>query len=469
MPAVYSPSVIDAASTDNIGSYSMAPNGYGWAQQNQAFVYANRLYYVLYRTETGGPDFSINVFTSNDSGNTWTILDAANAPVRGSSQATGGCYFDGLQTITVAWTDGSIGVNGVIHLQDFNLSTSRWGLPYGMGTSPAVQLVNQIYKRSDGTLIALFNRTFAAGRVQGLTAAVFTAGAWGAPFNVDTNIPAGFVSDSRSATVLDSVGTLHVFTRTTDTATFSHHTWTYQQILLNNTLGNFTNFPEFTFDAFGNGNGNPLIVGNNILFGVMNGAQTHATLLLGTPVINPVFSVMPDPGIDPSSPFSSNGYVPTLTYANGVLFAMVAIRDDTDSVWPTAYLQLRVSQTTNSNPFLGWSETTIFDTRTGPIFFNGEPGDWQFWNNQSLNVFNGNQVFVAAGASIDASAIQQTWFWFGLFTPLVPIPAPILPAGDASGSSGASGLPVVLPDPLLVCKFTGYRTMHKRRKRGCPR
>src|SRR5581483_8487567 len=257
----YSPLLIDPASTDNIGSYSMAPNGYGWAQQNSPFVYNGKLYMVLYRATNAAAanDFSINVFVSSDKGSTWAALDAAHAPVRGTAGATGGCYFDGGHTVTVAWTDGSqLGATGTIHLQDFDLSAGVWGAAYGAAGSPVVNLVDQIYKRPDGSLIALFNRTFAAGRVQGLSAAVFSAGAWGAAFPIDSNITAGNVSDSRAATVMDASGNLYVFTRCTDTATFSTHFWSFQIVNADNSLGASHNFATTDLDATVNGNGNPV-------------------------------------------------------------------------------------------------------------------------------------------------------------------------------------------------------------------
>jgi len=413
----YSPLLIDPASTDNIGSYSMAPNGYGWAQQNSPFVYNGKLYMVLYRA-TNAPaanDFSINVFVSSDKGSTWAALDAAHAPVRGTAGATGGCYFDGGHTVTVAWTDGSqLGATGTIHLQDFDLSAGVWGAAYGAAGSPVVNLVDQIYKRPDGSLIALFNRTFAAGRVQGLSAAVFSAGAWGAAFPIDSNITAGNVSDSRAATVMDASGNLYVFTRCTDTATFSTHFWSFQIVNADNSLGASHNFATTDLDATVNGNGNPVLIGNQVVFGAMTpltGGQA-AVVVVGTPLSAPVFTI--SPGIDPGSPFSAGGtyYVPVLAASATTLYGLIAI---TDTSGLNTVLSLRLGQTTNlANPAAGWSWSEIYNIASGPPSFNFVG---QVWNNRTLAIYNNNtQIFVTAGAQIDAAAVQDTWFWFGIFT-----------------------------------------------------
>ena len=433
--ASYSPHLIDAGSTDNLGSYSMAPNGYGWAEQNSPFVVGTALYFVAYRTsEAPGTDFTINIFKSTDLGNTWTLLDGAGAPNRGNQQATGACIYDGADTITVAWTTGNgQGTTGAIQLQDFQISTSTWGAPYGAAGSPVVGLVNQIYKRPDGSLIALFNRTFASGRVEGLSAAVFAAGAWGAPFAVDTNLTADRISDSRSATVLDSIGTLHIFMRCLDSGTLLFKAWSYQQVHSDNSLGAFHNFAvgDAATSVFMNGEGNPVIVGNQIVFGVMNSALSNSILFVGTPLNNPVWSI--GTGMDPAPPFSAGDtyYVPVLARSSTKLYALVRITDT--SVNPPD-LSLRLLQTTNlANPIAGpWTAQTIYDMQVdGPPSFNF---NGQIWNNATLSVYEAtpgaDQVFVTAGATIDVTANQDTWFWFGLFS----LPAPqLFAAGGGAG------------------------------------
>lgn len=414
----YSPVLIDTGSTDNLGSYSMAPNAYGWAQQNSPFVVGRALYFVAYRAVLGGSN-TINVFKSLDLGATWQILDGANAPVRGNDGATGACYYDGADTVTVGWTDAATppGAMGTIYLQDFTISTGTWGAAYGSAGSPTVYIVNQIYKRSDGTLIALFNRTYIAGVIQGLSAAVYTAGAWGAPFAVDSNVTAGSVSDGRCATVLDSIGTLHIFMECWLGTPLTNNFWSYQQVHLDNSLGAFHNFAitDAASSVFMSGEGNPVIVGSQLIYGVMNHALSNSILFVGTPLNNPVWTIGPAAGLDPAPPFSAGDsyYVPVLAASSTKIYALVRITDT--SVMPPD-LSLRLLQTSNlANPIAGpWTAQTIYDISSGPPSFNF---NGQIWNNSTLGVYEPTpgaaQLFVTAGAQIDVTANQDTWFWFG--------------------------------------------------------
>ncbi len=467
MPS-YSPHLIDSGTTPESSTFPIGPGAsVGWAQQNNAFVYRNQLYFVGQRASSAsGALQTINVFRAIDpQGTAWTLLDGAHAPQRGDKGNTGGCWFDGNQTITVAWTDANYSppTAGTIHLQDFDLATATWGMEYGNANSPTVYIVNQIYRRSDGSLLALFNRFYdATYGPEGLAAAVFSGGAWGTPFPLDSNMSAAYVIPGpRTAVAMESDGTLDIFVQQFDTATRTQYTWFYQKLLPDDTLGAFHQFSVTDMTAFVHGQGNPIIVGDMIVWGgcaPLTVFPQYALLAIGTPLSAPVWSFTPAPGIDPSAPFSAGAtyYVADLALSATTIYALIAISDTSQD---PADFSLRLGSTTNlTNPNDGWTFQTIYDFTQGPFPF--APSNSNVWDVRSLSVYNpgtGDQVFVSAAVYL-AGNNTDTTYWFGDFSPASSVTIPGGPVGGGPGVQTGLGpfaaIPGVAGVPWVVsaCK-----------------
>lgn len=333
----------------------------GGAGQGSAVIkYGGNLYQVLQFTGVPFPggEGSVNVFRSTDGGLHWNILDGANSPVHSAhGDATGGVYYDGANTITIASTVGSVisTAVGPILLQDFDLVSGTWGAVYGAGSGNVYQ-TNQIYKRSDGSILVIAVDAISPERLE---AYVFSGGAW-SHFSLASLLPGGWVSNGLSSTVYDSItGTIHMFgIAFVGGVTKKQY---YQQILLGNTVAGFQDLTGVYLAAAAMGN--PIIVGGKLCWGVVDAANTFATILVGSPLSAPVFSVAPSPGILPGQPIPGfpNTLQPTLC-TDGVniwaVFLAFGLPDDV----------IYLSFTSNlSNPMLGWSGGIIYDDPLGTL------------------------------------------------------------------------------------------------------
>jgi hypothetical protein len=319
----------------------------GSGQSAAVFAFGGALYQVLQFLGSGNLK-SIWVFKSTDSGKTWAILDAANSPQRGGDSESAGVVFDGLHTLTLAYVTALTSVGGPIVLQTFDLSTGLWGATFGAAGSPAVRSVNQLFIRSNGSIVVITNRTIVGGNVLGMTAHVFTGGAWVAAVDLDSNLTAGLTSNGASAAVIDSTDRIHVFAFALDVS-FAHFTL-YQAFESNNTLGSFTNFAPGLFNGVIGAMANPIISGANLVYGVRDVGGTLPLVLVGTPLTGPVFAVSGN--IDPAfAGVAGNnpGVQPTLATDGTLIYAVYAFDDG-------AATQVRLASTANLvAPLLGWS------------------------------------------------------------------------------------------------------------------
>jgi len=410
----YNPIIMYPTSTAAFGVITMECYAVGGsAQTDGPFLRGGNLYSVM--QSVNNPPGNIYVVKSTDQGATWTILDLVNSPQRhitGVINApTAGAYWDGVDTLTVAYNAGSLTVGGPIKLQTFDLVNEIWGPLFGTSGAPIVNAVNQMYIRPDGTLIVLTNRIMSGFSAVGIRAFILASGVWSAPFNVDTNITIGFISNASSSTVIDlTTGIIHLFGRALSGGT--PLVW-YQQILANNTLGPYENFGATFLPTF-SGKGNPIIVGANLLLGVVDSTDTYPTLLLGTPLAAPVFSVLSSPGIDPGFPGagSTNTLQPTLASDGTNIFAVYLF-------FNTGFtgVLVRLAQTVNiANPLLGWSGSEIYDGSTGTILNNS--GQYP-----SLSAVAGQLMITVQANAPGEYYGQPTAYWMMLgSTPLLSDP-----------------------------------------------
>jgi hypothetical protein len=193
----------------------------------------------------------------------------------------------------------------------------------------------------------------------------------------------------------------------------------YQQFLANNTLGPFHTFADGTFGTTGSA-GNPVIAGNFILWGVTDPTSTYATLLYGTPVSNPTFSILGAPGIDPSVPATLQlTQAPFLMFDGTKIWGITPYNNEA-VIGPSGFevVTLRLAFTTNlANPALGWMGQTFYTNSTEAIggFGSGDyPGVFPNGNSVSA-VVQGALTDIAAPPGFQVS--PPTFFYIGGFCP----------------------------------------------------
>jgi hypothetical protein len=200
-----------------------------------------------------------------------------------------------------------------------------------------------------------------------VSAASYNAGIWTAPFACDTNFVAGGTANDDLASVYDPTsGTVHCFLTGFD-GSGNHHIL-YQQVLLSNVLGVFQDFGPADFDTSSGPRANPIIVGENLLWGAEPVSDLYPTLLVGTPLASPVFSLLPSPGIDPQGPGggASGLYSPYLFSDGSTISAVYVVTSGLGAQ------EIRVAQTSNLvNPALGWSASTVYSDPTAAAAFSG--------------------------------------------------------------------------------------------------
>ncbi len=397
----------------------------GGGVSRSPFVYNGALYCVLQYQGNGLTPSLIYVIKSTNNGVTWANLDFANSPQTSTQPApnppsNGSTLFDPvLEIITVAFNnaDVSAGTNQAIKLRDFSLVTETWGADYATVGAPSCFGCNQLFRRSDASVVFLHNTNPPAPTVNGLTASVFAAGIWSS-FAVDTNIGGGNTSNSGSSAVLDPLtDIIHCFLTTKGAGNINFVT--YQQILPNNTLGvsfNFTN--EFanlgTTGAIVEAMGNPVIVGDNLVWGQVPPGGTVPSVMVGTPLASPVFTVLASPGIDTGFPGAQSSTIqPTLAFDGTTLFAVyVFLAND--------FLThiIRLAQTTNlANPLLGWTAQQIYDDQAGGVTWDLGV---QFPTVLSDPAFSTAPLITTQGV-ISAFSPNHLTFWMGGVTPPNPV------------------------------------------------
>ena len=320
------------------------------------------LYIALMTGSSSLPGFETpcDVWLSTDNGATWTVQDHAHAPL-GTSMM---CSFDGSSTITVSLSPQT--PNPVTNLVPFNVktfdcTTNKWGLLSASsplltpGTTGPLAMVPLL----SGSLMIFYEAASLGGPLNGI---IFSGGAWGTPFPVDTHALAAMTGFSGIALpplfVLDSTGNVHVMFELLDGALLTH--LFYQLIGPTGTLLSFFEFPDV--DPTGNQfYGIPTIAGANVVFPVQT-TGGRPGVYIGTPLSGPSWTLFPD--IDPLHIGTLAGQSNAASTIGGVVQVVNA--------WANGGYSdglIRVSSTTD---FLTWVFTTVqtYNLATdGPVPF----------------------------------------------------------------------------------------------------
>lgn len=396
--ATYTPKLMYALSAGLLGAVQMETATVGGSGQGApVFSYGGKLYQVM--QQTGAQH--IYVMQSADRGQTWNILDEANSPSRApDTEPTAGVFYDGLNTLTVAYITANIGVGGSIVLQAFDLVAGTWGATFGAG-SPSVNVVNQVFKRSDSSYVVITNRALSGITALGITAHILTAGVWSA-VNLDTNVTGGRTNNGTSSACIQSNDRIHVFGFTLDAGVrFAF----YQALEADNSLGSSTNFNAGTFNYRAGNMQSPIIVSGNLVWGVRDSATgTVPTILVGAPLSAPAFSVLGGSGIDSGNPgFNQVTICPTLATDGATIFGVYAYDDGVNS-------QVRIASTTNvADPITGpWTGSSFYNDAASQILLETQ----QY---PTISVISGNPNVTIQGPPPGSSGpFQPTNFFFFL-------------------------------------------------------
>jgi len=442
-PFLVSPVLMEPSSTALKGFVGGESGATGLSPTYAPFIYNGALYQVLQGagnvfsfTPTGG----IFVYKSTDNGATWTALDALNGPSRADPDPTAGFFWDGNQTVIVAFnpTGGAdLGITGPIHLQNFNLATGTWGPVYATAGAPAIYEVAQCFLRPDGSILVLAAPNISGGSVVNLSAYIFSGGVWSTSFAVDANMTAGFTSNGTAACVMDpATGNIHVFGISQNGGHVSE-LW-YQLVLANNTLGTFaviqtgspTNLPGLS------GFYQPAISGNNVIIGLVDSTDSYVTIVAGTPLSAPVFTALGAPGIDPGGPpvgFQLLGPPVLAVDATGIYAAYVIRQGDTN-------VQIRLVGNPNvATPLVGWGTgggagILAFNPVTAPPGFRSDGIGFLGIARQNGNLLSG----INTPAAPDPA--EPTQYWMGTLAAPPPPPPPTNIANAIAG-----GIPYGVP------------------------
>jgi hypothetical protein len=359
---------------------------------------------------------STRVWKSSDAGKTWTALDTANEPFLVANYRCG--VFDGANTITFAILPEPLPGTPVF-LQNFDLATGTWGLPFGIAGAPTPLGLSGIYRRSTGDLV-LVSQYPDPGPLPSpfFGFQVFSAGLWSPIVDLATNVqslplfPVGVsvgVGTIGYPAVMDSSDRLHVFftigSFLEDPIGWDARTF-YQQVLPSNALGPFFDFPGQGVTPVDIQNaGAPTIAGNSIVWPVTRflppGSQ-YMSVFAGTPLAAPVWTAVGPPGIDPASygVFVPNSYGMAGFDGSDIFVCFI---QTTDLI--QIRNQIRVCQT--GAPLGPWSASTLFDYLTDPA-----PPGFNF-NGQAMFIEPvGGGSLLTSVAALNPVAGLPTGLWF---------------------------------------------------------
>jgi len=374
--------------------------------------YNGNLYIVLTPYfPNSGPGLTIaDVWKSTDSGATWNVVDHAHAP----SIRTMFASFDDLQTISLAYTlyfDGATPVP--LKIIPFDLATETWGVVSVDGPLSGVLgiaiTLSQSFSRPDGSLLLNYMRD-PDGELYCVS---YSAGAWGAPFALDTNtlpiIGALGILNVGTFGSMDSTGRVHYFFSLTGPVSVFYF---YQSVTIGNVLESFADLTAYNI-AFRLGQ--PCIVNGNTLIFPFNTFDPGNPLciLVGSPLNAVTFTL--HTGIDTT--LTQTVHVvsfPSAVFVNEKLQIVYS----TSNASAVSGGRLRIVYTSDFATYV-FAAQDIFD-----ISQPGVPADF-------LVNFNGMWEFNLSGDGVAISAFEPggvsntgiTWFLAGALTsiPTTPI------------------------------------------------
>lgn len=432
------PKAIDLATLGN------APCDYSGnsAQVVGPWLYNGALYTVLMPSDPAGLNpadtFPLDCWKSTDNGQTWTALDHANAPITRNWQAC----FDGTTITcvigTAAWGPGLPTVGNPWQMIQFDLATGLWGAAGPNTGFTNMWLASAMGARPDGSKLVVFaddtpnpQPVAGDGAFTGLLfAASWTSGGgWAAPFQIDTNIQAllttAYWGWTTTKLIVDASGITHLIFGEVESSVglgnnFGVYFDCYQAILANDTLGSFSTFGPMVQNQLGPftdgqlkqfSEGNPVIVGANVVFPVTNwqAAGWFLGVWVGSPLSAPVWVFQPN--IDPGSGGFSQGLAsgfswlqgpPAAFNANGITQIVYTI-----NTADTTYIS-GILRSVTSPDLIAWTGIEAFNIETDA------DAAFQLGGNQVIltpNIINSTDAGVAVSA-IDPTDTDFQRFWF---------------------------------------------------------
>ncbi len=198
---LYTPVLIDPVN-DSVGEES----------PYSTIVFGTTIFKLLLNNNTDPG--SIDMYSSVDDGVTW-VKTPGPTFTNGTSAPSGffGMYWDGSSpVVNVCYPID--GISGALQFVDFNLNTSTFTAPYGVGGPTAVTCPG-LFTRSNGSLVAMYTETV-SGHTR-VFAAVYQ-GVWGTPVELSASVP--ITSDVGQPQFVFDSGTqiIHTFLPTTSAA-----------------------------------------------------------------------------------------------------------------------------------------------------------------------------------------------------------------------------------------------------------
>lgn len=323
-------------------------------------------------------------YQSVDNGNTWTELDAANAPANVGDAFV--CW-DTAHSRAIVCFNTRTAPQTPLQLIQFNLTngTEVWGVAIAAGgpNSFRNQAVWGVFIRPDTTIAVIYRGNAAAAGVTQLNGTFWNGAAWSAPVDLGLNMP---FTDSTATTVqpcsclMDATGLIHLFP--VGVGAGQKNYWGYQQWKADNTLGNFHVFGQGAL-VFDDSRGTNMVLygGNTLMLGILSdippfGTHLVLNLFVGTPLANPVWTQSQPPSLTvaqanplslPTVAFQTfNGNAKAITTANvqlisnGFIAGYLLNAEDILSSGPVVIAELTQADV-NGSPFV----QLVFSTDAG--------------------------------------------------------------------------------------------------------
>jgi hypothetical protein len=335
------------------------------------FFQSNSLFWMLIQNVSTG---KIQMWNSPD-GTTWTEQGAGGeSSTLGWPASPVVAVWDGAHTVTVAFQQGIF--SGNTFLQQFNLTTASWGVPFA--------------EQSGGDLVPFFVGLQSGGNIvvvwQDISAnpdlykaQIWNGATWGALIDVCAGAealpafnPAITIFPFVSA-VLDAGNVLHVIYDTFSTDPTWNNRYFYQEVTAAGALQNFHEFPGQTppnqdLAALARQPApNLFISGNSLLWGILrknysSGPATYPATYTGTPLVNPVWT-------------ESGNLDPTAGALQLPLSAPVwALNTTTGQVYEAYIRETPDGNGTQVQLLLGGNSITLSDSEAGGAFLG--PGQF---------------------------------------------------------------------------------------------
>lgn len=239
-------------------------------------------------------------YRSTDNGNTWTELDAANAPANVGDAFV--CW-DTANSRAIVCFNTRTAPTTALQLIQFSLvdGAESWGPAIAAGGPAAARsaCVWGVFLRPDTTIAVVFDSGVSGVGDSRLHGTFWNGAAWSAPVDLGVNMP--FNSGSVPACIvqpcsclMDSTGMIHLFP--VGVGAGQHNYWGYQQWNTDNTLGNFHVFGQGAA-VFHDSRGTNMVLfnGNSLVLAITSdvppfSARAQLNVFVGTPLANPVWT-----------------------------------------------------------------------------------------------------------------------------------------------------------------------------------